>query len=87
MPSRVLAAHLSLDSLDPIQYIEEKESLPVNSAELLTYPRQGGRMRNIFEENVLNSLTATRRRTRQGIVDECCARSCSIPELMNYCAA
>lgn len=79
---------MSLDPLDPMQYIEEKESSPLNSAELLAYPRQEqGRMRHIFEENALSSLTATRRRTRQGIVEECCARPCAKSEMMYYCAA
>ncbi|KAH8415698.1 hypothetical protein KR222_009928 [Zaprionus bogoriensis] len=77
---------MDLDPLDPIQYIEEKES-PVNSAELLSYPMQGGRLRNLFQENAMSSLTATRRRTRQGIVDECCSRRCTFNELFNYCAA
>ncbi|KAH8302458.1 hypothetical protein KR044_006903 [Drosophila immigrans] len=76
------------DPLDPIQYIEQKESAP-NSAELLaTYPNLNGRLRNIFQpENALSSLTTTRRRTRGDIVDECCARPCNIDELRAYCAA
>ncbi|KAM8709634.1 hypothetical protein ACLKA7_016446 [Drosophila subpalustris] len=79
---------MDMDPLDPIQYIEQKES-PVN-ADLsdLTYPLGNARFRNIFQqENALSSLTATRRRTRGQIVDECCARSCRISELMAYCAA
>lgn len=80
-------ALLDLDPLDPIQYIEQKESSP-NSAELLSYPYNNARLRNLFrQENALSSLTATRRRTRGQIVDECCARPCQMDELMGYCAA
>ncbi|XP_034106181.1 probable insulin-like peptide 3 [Drosophila albomicans] len=78
---------VDFDPLDPIQYIEQKES--PNSAELLTYPMiNNGRLHNIFRpENALSSLTATRRRTRGDIVDECCARACRTSELLAYCAA
>ncbi|XP_017956336.1 probable insulin-like peptide 2 [Drosophila navojoa] len=76
---------MDLDPLDPIQFTEEKE-LPSNSAELLPYPMTNGRLRNIYQDNVLNSLTSTRRRTREGIVDECCRRSCKLSELNAYCA-
>ncbi|EDV96028.1 probable insulin-like peptide 2 [Drosophila grimshawi] len=75
---------MDMDPLDPIQYIEEKEA---SSAELLPYRLSNGRLRNIFQDNGLSSLTSTRRRTRAGIVDECCRRSCQLEELTNYCAA
>ncbi|XP_064540093.1 probable insulin-like peptide 2 [Drosophila montana] len=86
IPQKRNSRLMDLDPLDPIQYIEEKE-MPSSSAELLTYPMANSRLRNIYQENVLNSLTATRRRTREGIVDECCRRSCKLNELMAYCAA
>ncbi|KAH8371212.1 hypothetical protein KR093_006639 [Drosophila rubida] len=86
--NRKRSGNPDFDPLDPIQYIEQKESSP-NSAELLaSYPMGNGRLRNIFQpENALSSLTATRRRTRGDIVDECCARPCRISELQAYCAA
>ncbi|XP_034482228.1 probable insulin-like peptide 2 [Drosophila innubila] len=76
---------MDLDPLDPIQYIEQKESEDSSDLDL---PLTNARFRNMFQqERALSSLTATRRRTRERIVDECCNRSCRISELQAYCAA
>ncbi|ALC44231.1 Ilp2, partial [Drosophila busckii] len=62
------------DPIDPIQYIEAKEA-----TNLLPYPLSNGR-------NVINSLTATRRLTRNGIIEECCMKSCTYNEMRAYCS-
>ncbi|XP_017842094.1 probable insulin-like peptide 2 [Drosophila busckii] len=75
-------AFSSYDLIDPIQYIEAKET-----ADVLPYPLANGRMRNVYRNNVINSLTATRRHSREGIIEECCMRSCTMGELSTYCNA
>ncbi|KAH8239930.1 hypothetical protein KR032_009409 [Drosophila birchii] len=63
-----------LDPLDPVQYVEAMESQPVFRGRF-----HGG-------DGALNSLAPIRRLTRQGIVDRCCRRSCSMDILMEYCS-
>ncbi|KAH8322944.1 probable insulin-like peptide 2 [Drosophila kikkawai] len=63
-----------LDLLDPVQYVEATESRPIFRGRF-----HGG-------DGALNSLAPIRRLTRQGIVDRCCKRSCSMEVLMEYCS-
>ncbi|XP_017842093.1 probable insulin-like peptide 2 [Drosophila busckii] len=75
-------AALGFDPIDPIQFIEAKES-----ADVLPYPLSNGRMSDFYDNNVISSLTATRRLTRNGIIEHCCMRACSKYELSGYCRA
>ncbi|XP_022213778.2 probable insulin-like peptide 2 [Drosophila obscura] len=79
---RGMPAATELDPLDPIQYVEEKEGTPSDLSML--YPLFGGRFYG--GEDALSSLTAVRRRTRQGIADRCCRKPCDIAVLKEYCS-
>ncbi|XP_017091047.1 probable insulin-like peptide 2 [Drosophila bipectinata] len=74
-----------MDPLDPIQYVEEKESdssaldVPQYSFASLYSGRFNG-------DGPVNSLSALHRRTRQGIVDRCCRTKCSYSTLLEYCS-
>ncbi|EDV39080.1 uncharacterized protein Dana_GF24678 [Drosophila ananassae] len=74
-----------MDPLDPIQYVEEKESdssaldLPQYSFASLYSGRFNG-------DGPINSLSALHRRTRQGIVDRCCRTKCPYSVLSEYCS-
>ncbi|XP_017842096.1 probable insulin-like peptide 2 [Drosophila busckii] len=82
MSKRDSYAALGFNPIDPVQYTEAKET-----ADLLPYPLSNGRMRNIYDNNMVNSLTNVRRLTRSGIVERCCIRSCSVSDLIDYCSA
>ncbi|KAH8259739.1 hypothetical protein KR026_009641 [Drosophila bipectinata] len=79
------SAITEMDPLDPIQYVEEKESdssaldVPQYSFASLYSGRFNG-------DGPVNSLSALHRRTRQGIVDRCCRTKCPYSTLLEYCS-
>ncbi|XP_068149644.1 probable insulin-like peptide 2 [Drosophila tropicalis] len=87
IPGKRSSSNIDIDPLDPLQFIEEKESagssLSASSSEFLPYPLNTGR----YYQEGFNSLAALRRRQRrEGIVDRCCKQSCPVSYLNEYCS-
>ncbi|KAH8379451.1 hypothetical protein KR009_005078 [Drosophila setifemur] len=73
-----------LDPLDPIQFVEEKET-DSNALDFSTALQSlfSGRFNG---DGPMSSLAGVRRRTRQGIADRCCKSRCSYEVLSEYCS-
>ncbi|XP_017133897.1 probable insulin-like peptide 2 [Drosophila elegans] len=62
------------DPLNPLQFVERNEIEDSEDSDTSAYGKY-----------FRNSLSAIRRRTREGIVDRCCKRYCSMKALKEYC--